>query len=154
MDELGAIAGAVEDTATADGRTFDDGEHQAGFEHEGTMDTDRDDAAAAIVTFVQRKAGRQDDVAGAALILLADQPAAAVVGPPRGQLLRWRSGGRGRPSDHARTVPIGARNARCADMLISVILRGANKAAAGGDHRRRTFIRKGNEGRGYSAAIP
>nr|QCL10747.1 hypothetical protein pOC-C5.8_570 [Rhizobium rhizogenes] len=39
-------------------------------------------------------------------------------------------------------------------MLISLIFRAGNEGAAGGNHRRRTFIRKGKEGRGYSAAIP
>ncbi|MBF2712928.1 hypothetical protein HGO34_22840 [Agrobacterium vitis] len=82
MDEVGAVARAVEDTATADRRTFDDGEHQAGFQRKCAVDADRNNTAAAIVAFVEREAGRQADVAGAALVLLAYQPASAVVGLP------------------------------------------------------------------------
>ena len=112
--------GPVVDTATADGWPFDDRDHQPHVEREPAMDADGDHTAAAEIAFVQREAGGQDVVAGATLILLADQPAAAVVDLPADSFLRWRSGGRGWPSDHARIEPMGARNARCADMLVSV----------------------------------
>ncbi len=86
MDEFGMIAGAVEDAATADARTFDNAEGQAGFQRERAVDANGDDTVAAIVTFMQRDVCRQDDVAGDALVLLADQPAGAVAGLPGGQL--------------------------------------------------------------------
>lgn len=93
MDEFAVVAGAVEDTATANRRTFDDGEHQVRVQRERAMDTDGDHTATAIVAFVQREARCQDDVSCPTLILPANQPAAAVAGLPCGELLamalRW-----------------------------------------------------------------
>lgn len=74
MDEFGMVAGPVEDTAAADRRTFDDGEHKAGVQRKRAMDVDRNHTTAAIITFMQREA--------TSLIIPSDQPAAAVVRLP------------------------------------------------------------------------
>ncbi|CVI64335.1 hypothetical protein AGR7A_pTi0071 [Agrobacterium deltaense NCPPB 1641] len=82
VNKLGIAAGTVEDAATADQRAFDEGEHQSGVQRKRAMDADRDHAAAAIITFMQREAGRTGYVAATSLISPSDQPAAAVVRLP------------------------------------------------------------------------
>ena len=86
MDELGIVAGAVEDPATADGRPFDDRERQTCFQRKAAVDADGDDATSAVVGLMKRKISWQDDVAGGSFVLLADQPAAAVIALPCRQL--------------------------------------------------------------------
>lgn len=73
------------------------------------MDANGDDTAAAKIAFVQREVCRQDNVAGGARVLFADQPTEAVVGIPGGQFFAMALGGARRA--------VGDRNARCADML-------------------------------------
>nr|CAI0334200.1 conserved hypothetical protein [Rhizobiaceae bacterium] len=68
--------------------------------------------------------------------------------------LRWRSGGRGAPSDQAMIEPMGAMNAICADMQVLPKFRGLRKR-----NRRRwrspaaEHHSEGSEACGYSAAM-
>lgn len=82
MDELGIVAGAIEHAVTADGRAFFNRERQMGLQREGAVDADSNDAASAIVGFMKREARGQDDTAGGASVLFADQATAAVIGLP------------------------------------------------------------------------
>lgn len=52
VNKLGIVARPIEDTATAGGRTLDDGEYQARLQRKRAMDADGDDTAAAIIAFV------------------------------------------------------------------------------------------------------
>lgn len=65
VDELGVVAGAVEDPDMVQQRTLDPLECGVGVERERPVDADRDDTARAEIALVQRKIRREADVADA-----------------------------------------------------------------------------------------
>ena len=83
MNELRALAGAIEDPHRTDRWPLDDRETQgAGSNIEGAIDAEYDGAVAAMVTFMDGEAVRRGVAATGLAGLLADQAAGAVSGPP------------------------------------------------------------------------